>query len=148
MNLFEQAVSASNNIELSKINITHEIINKCAKYVSSQQFEDYIKGRLVGETLGKREMTIYVSYWAYHSGCSGTQFRCGNWVWKNPDENEYSYASHRYKGIELLDIHVKVVKEMCNLVKAQMQEFGFANIFIDGKMNNLGYAEYEVVIRW
>lgn len=148
MNLFNQAVSASNNFEMTKTFVTNEIVNQCAEYIFGQKFEDYIKGRLAGDTIEKRELTIYVSFWAYHSGCSTTNFTCGPWVWTNPEASHYSFDSRKYKGVELREIHINIVQEMCNMVKARMQEFGFSNIHIIHKINNLGYAEYEVITRW
>lgn len=148
MTLFEQAVTASNNAELNKGNVINEIVTKCRDYISSERFVDYIKGRLSGDVAKNREMTIYVSFWAYHSGCSTTHFRCGGWEWRNPDAPEYSFESHTYKNIQLYDIQTEVVNEMCKLVREALYEHGFSNVSIYSGSNNLGYADYKVVVRW
>lgn len=148
MTLFEQAVNASNNAELSKGNVVNEIVTKCKDYISSEHFVDFIKDKLAGDAAKNREMSIYVSFWAYHSGCSTTHFRCGNWIWKNPDAPEYSYESHTYKKIGLYDIQIDVVREMCKLVREALYEHGFSNISICPNLNNLGYADYKVVVKW
>lgn len=148
MNLFEQAVNASNNADINKGNVINEIVTKCKDYVSSELFVDYIKRGLSGDAAKNREMSIYVSFWAYHSGCSTTHFRCGGWEWRNPDAPEYSFASHTYKGIHLYDIQIDVVREMCKLVKESLYEHGFSNISICPNSSNLGYADYKVVVKW
>lgn len=148
MSLFEHAVAASNNAELSKMNVRDEIINAYADYVKSQSFQDYIKGRLDSEALNNRMLKIYVEFWEYHEGCSGTHFRCGGWRWRNPDVPEYSYEGNKYKGVRLLDIQLPVVEGVCDVFKNAMREEGFSNISIIRQKNNLGYADYEVVVRW
>lgn len=148
MNLFEKVTSASNAIDATKIEIKNEILNKCAKYLNSEEFDAYLEKRMDKNALDKRTLTLYTDFWEYHSGCSATHFRCANWYWFTPDCEKYSWDSHYYKGVRLEEIHKDIVEGFCGLLKEAMMDKGFSNIHINRKINNLGYAEYEVIIRW
>lgn len=148
MSLFNDVMNMTNSLETTRNDIKREIIMYFDKYLNSEKFDEYLKSRLDNDAISKRKLVLYVSFWNYHPGCSGTHFQCCNRRWTNPDEDEYSFNSSKYKGIKLIDIQVDVVNGICKLIKDAMYDREFSDVCINREFNRLGYADYKIVVSW
>lgn len=141
-----------------KKEIRQSIIDElCAKYsvYLDGAFEKNFEKSIKEEDLQKREKKIYVSFWAYHSGCSTTNFRVGGWEWNNPTAEKYSCESRYYKGFYLADLQDDVLNALAHLLIKKLREMGFyvkypyqCNFYIHFEKNNLDYIEDHITVEW
>jgi predicted TIM-barrel fold metal-dependent hydrolase len=88
-----------------------------------------------------------VEFWAYQSGCSTTQFRCGGITWYNK-ENRDGYESRRYKGIELVSINREVCEYLSAKLEKRMRELGFEIVSKEPQNSRFGYYDVHYYFGW
>ena len=138
MSLINELRAKSANAEATKSEVIAEIKRAFSSYLDSDDFENYLRRRAGTEEIQKRILPINVQFWAFHSGCSTTNFNCGGYTWYNP-ENKENYNSHRYKGIELVSIQEEICEYISNKLKYRMNELGF---FLASTTNARGRLNY------
>ena len=128
--------------------VIDEIVDKYHKYLDSIDFEEKFKESLRQEDIDRGYKKCYYSFWAYHEGCSGTNFRLGGYEWKNGS----GYESHKYKNIELREIQKEVLQGMIDILRRKLSQSGlhmrgheYGEWF---RKNNLSYIEDSLDIYW
>lgn len=149
MNLYEELTQKSYDMGLTKHQVVNEIVDKFAQYATSEQLDNYLKQCATQDVISKRRINISADFWAYHSGCSDTRFRCGNWIWLNPDEaTRYSFNSRYYKGVMLKDLQEEVLSKIIRALRDALAERGFHQVYVDKRYNSLDCLEYTISIQW
>lgn len=150
MNLADRLSAASEREAATKREIISEIRDYFQEYIDSGAFEKVIEQRILNSNEAKlrRRSNVSVEFWRYQSGCSGTSWRVGNKYWKNPEESEYSYSSHDYKGISLSSIQEDVGTELCDIVVKALRNMGFTMLECQDKKGRLGLYHTEIAFNW
>ena len=147
MSLIDELREKSTSMETIKNDIVAEIKKVFSSYLESEEFEEYLRRRAGKEEIQKRILPINVQFWAFHSGCTTTNFNCGGYTWYNP-ENRDGWESHKYKGIDLSTID----KEVCNYVsarlKSRMNELGFYLVSTENASGRLDYYHTLFYFGW
>ena len=131
-----------------KQDVINEIINKYSEYLNNINFEERFKESLRQEDIDRGYKKYYYSFWAYHEGCSGTNFRLGGYEWNNGS----GYGSHKYKNIELREIQREVLGGMIDVLRNKLSQSGLRMRGHEYGMwftkNNLGYITDCLDIYW
>jgi hypothetical protein len=147
MSLINELRAKSANAEVIKSEVIAEIKRDFDAYLNSEAFENYLRNRVGAQEIKNRKLFIDVQFWAYHSGCSTTQFRCGGQAWYNP-ENKEGYSSHSYKGVELVTIQDEICSYISNRLKSRMNELGFYLVSTEDAKGRLNYYHTLFYFGW
>jgi hypothetical protein len=147
MSLINELRAKSANAEATKSEVVAEIKRAFSSYLDSDDFENYLRRRAGKEEIQKRTLPINVQFWAFHSGCSTTNFNCGGYTWYNP-ENKEGYPSHSYKGVELFTIHNEICSYISNRLKSKMNELGFYLVSAEDVKGRLNYYHTLFYFGW
>lgn len=147
MSLINELRAKSANAEATKSEVVAEIKRAFSSYLDSDDFENYLRRRAGKEEIQKRTISINVQFWAFHSGCSTTNFNCGGYTWYNP-ENKEGYSSHSYKGVELFTIHNEICSYISSRLKSRMNELGFYLVSAEDVKGRLNYYHTVFYFGW
>lgn len=127
--------------------ITYEIIEYFKERLRNGDLANAIRRYLDDKSKTDRKLTFSIGFWEYMSGCTTTNFHIASLYWYNPDNKE-GYASHKYKGQELVDFHRVVCENLIYITETYLKEEGFKVSHWDDTKPHLGYKTEEFVIRW
>lgn len=145
MNLAEKFAIESINKHAEESEVKYEIISYFKDYIDSGDFERSLESRLTNEAKSKREMSLFVEFWNYVSGCSDTYFGVGSKRWENPNDSGYRGTS--YKGVLLNSISVDVCEEVLKMTISALEKMGFRTRCEDVP-SRLGRFNKKVYIMW
>jgi len=148
MNLAEKLARVSDEQNGTIHSVSDEIINYFKEYVRTSSFEKEIEERIMRNEGAKRDRkyTIETSFWAYHDGCSETNYSLLVHTWKNPEHPD-GYPSWRYKNVSLQDCQDIVVPIVAAVTEARLKELGFSVVQHEIK-SGLGYRKIGLTISW
>ena len=139
-------------IEKERQEKENEIINEIVEYfntrINSEKYEEYLKKRIVEKiNESKNTLTLYMKFWRYRDGCSGTNFSCGGYTWYL-EKQENQVDKYRYKGINLGDIHNEICKKIHTILLMKLESLGL-EIIKDNKVESR-FNDYnrEIEVRW
>ena len=147
MSLINELRAKSASVENTKAEIIAEIKASFDKILDSERFEDHLKRYIDASDIKKRKTFMDVEFWEYHDGCSTTHFKCGGVYWHNP-ENRDGWASHRYKGIELISINKEIGEYLSVKLESRMCELGFEMISKEPQNSRFGYYDVHYYFGW
>lgn len=137
----------SDNFNEERKSVINEITESFKNYCN-EKLKNFLEKNIGADEIQKRAYTLYGEYWEYHEGCSGTHFYLAGWTWKNPDADEYSYASTTYKKVSLLDIQSELLGDCVHYLREKLESLGFRNVDYNKEYNRLGYIKYKIVLHW
>lgn len=147
MSLIDELRAKSANVEATKSEISAEIKRDFDAYFNSNEFEDYLRNKVSTEEIKNRKLFLDVQFWAYHSGCSTTQFRSSGRAWYNP-ENKEGFSSHSCKGVELVTIQDEVCGYISTRLKSRMNELGFHLVSSENLRGKHNYYHTAFYFGW
>ena len=147
MDFITELRAKSENVKNTKVEIIDEIKARFDDYFNSDRFENYLRERIGRDELDKRQVTLYVKFWEYQSGCSTTHFGCGGITWCNP-ENKDGYESCIYKGIKLQTINFEVCQILADKLIAKMGAMGFALLSQETQTSRFNYYDKHFIFGW
>ena len=147
MSLINELREKSANAESIKREVIAEIKASFDTYLNSDRLENYLRKRIGSSEIKERKVMLWVKFWAYHSGCSTTQFYCGGCVWYNP-ENRDDYESRRYKGVELQTISDEICSYLSARLMNRMNELGFYLVSKQEDRGRLSYYNTNYYFGW
>ena len=146
MSLINDLKAKSNEVENTKKSIIEEIKAYFDEYLENR-LEKFLEKRIGEEEIKERKVCLRVSFWAYKSGCSTTNFHCGGGVWFNPIEKE-GYKSQYYKGIELETLDKEIGDYLSKKLKNKMQDLGFSLIIERKIESRFDYYDMAYEFGW
>lgn len=147
MKLIEELRLKSESETINRNNVIAEIKKAFDCYLSSEEFENYLRRHIGAEEVKRRNFCVAVQFWEYHDGCTTTNFNCGGFTWYNP-ENKEGYTSRKYKGVELRDINKEVCEYIANRLMARMRELEFYYVFSENLKGRLDYYHNLFYFGW
>lgn len=146
MNLITELKAKSNSTDNVKQEIIKEIQTYFDKYLD-EGLENFLQHRIGDAEIKERKVFLKVEFWAYHSGCSTTNFYCAGKYWYNP-ENKDDIQSWYYKGIELRTINEEICGYLTTKLEKRMCELGFNLLSKEKQKSGIGYHDTHFYFGW
>ena len=142
MKLAEKLAAISDSQQTNEEAVAREIINFFAEKFENGEMMEAFEKSLGEREIHSRKKNLFLDFWTYVPGCSGTYFGLLGKEWK--PEKVYSYE---HKGIDLKNIYKDVLSRIAEIAKESFEEEGF-KVDIRPNEQNKRYETYIIEVSW
>lgn len=146
MSLINELKAKSDNTDNVKREVIEEIQAYFDKYLE-EKLENFLQKRIGDTEIKERKVFMKVEFWAYHSGCSTTNFYCAGKYWYNPEIKD-GWKSHDYRGVELRTINEEVCEYLTKQLEKRMCELGFNLLSKEKQKSRMEYHNTHFYFGW